>query len=218
VAQRLRNLRERWQDPLLTVLTILLALLIFVLAPLRAEHIPGIQELAFGLVALVTGAVLVLSGRPVAIGALLLAIILAGIAAIHRLQHPSSLDVYLAATAWLLFSLALILEVGRTTFGLGRVTYHRVMGAILLYFAIGLAFAALFSFIGVASDKAVLRLCCERQRQPCGHDDLLQLRSADRHWLRRHHRAASHRAQSHPCRGYDWTTLSSHVAGAHRDT
>lgn len=154
MAKRLRDLRERWQDPLLTVLTILLALLIFVLVPLRAEHIPGIQGLAFGLVALVTGAVLVLSGRPVAIGALLLAIVLAAIAAILRLRHPSSIDVYLVATAWLLFSLALILEVGRATFGPGRVTYHRVMGAILLYFAMGMAFAALFAFIGAASDKA----------------------------------------------------------------
>jgi len=154
MAQKLRDLRERWQDPLLTVLTIVLALLMFVLAPLRADHIPGITELAFGLVALVTGAVLVLSGRPVAIGTLLLAIVLAAIAAILRLQHPSNLDVYLGATAWLLISLALILEVGRVVFGPGRITYHRVMGAILLYLAMGLAFAALFALIGVASDTA----------------------------------------------------------------
>jgi len=154
MAQKLRDLRERWQDPLLTVLTIVLALLMFVLAPLRADHIPGITELAFGLVALVTGAVLVLSGRPVAIGTLLLAIVLTAIAAILRLQHPSNLDVYLGATAWLLISLALILEVGRVVFGPGQITYHRVMGAILLYLAMGLAFAALFGLIGVASDTA----------------------------------------------------------------
>jgi len=154
MAQNLKKLRERWQDPLLTALALLLALLMFVLVPLRAEQIPGIQELGFGLVALVTGAVLVLSGRPLSTGALLLAIVLAAIAAIHRLQHPSSLDVYLVATAWLLVSLALILEVGRAVFGPGRVTYHRVMGAILLYLAMGLAFAALFAFIGVASETA----------------------------------------------------------------
>jgi hypothetical protein len=154
MAQKLRDLRERWQDPLLTVLTIIFALLLFVLAPLRADHIPGVKELVFGLLALVTGAVLVLSGRPVAIGTLLVAIGLAAVAAILRLQHPSNLDVYLDATAWLLLSLALILEVGRAVFGPGRITYHRVMGAILLYFAMGLAFAALFALIGVASDTA----------------------------------------------------------------
>jgi hypothetical protein len=154
MAQKLRDLRERWQDPLLTVLTIVFALLLFVLAPLRADHIPGVKELVFGLLALVTGAVLVLSGRPVAIGTLLVAIVLAAIAAILRLQHPSNLDVYLDATAWLLLSLAVISEVGRAVFGPGRITYHRVMGAILLYFAMGLAFAALFALIGVASDTA----------------------------------------------------------------
>lgn len=36
MAQSLNDLRERWRDPLLTALTILLALLMFVLAPLRA--------------------------------------------------------------------------------------------------------------------------------------------------------------------------------------
>jgi hypothetical protein len=154
MAQKLRDLRERWQDPLLTVLTIVFALLLFVLAPLRADHIPGVKELVFGLLALVTGAVLVLSGRPVAIGTLLVAIGLAAVAAILRLQHPSNLDVYLDATAWLLLSLAVISEVGRAVFGPGRITYHRVMGAILLYFAMGLAFAALFALIGVASDTA----------------------------------------------------------------
>lgn len=154
MTQRLRDLRERWQDPLLTLLTILLAVLMFVLAPLRAEHIPGAQEVGFMLVAVVTGAILILSGRRFAIWALLIAIVLAAVAAIHRLYQPSILDVYLDASAWLLISLALILEVGRAVFGPGRVTYHRVMGAVLLYLAMGLAFAALFTFIGAASDTA----------------------------------------------------------------
>ena len=151
----LRELREHWRDPLLTALTILLALLMFVLAPLRAEHILGVQEIGFTLVAVVTGAVLILSsGKRLAIWALLIAILLAAIAAIHRLYQPSILGVYLDASAWLLISLALILEVGRAVFGPGRVTYHRVIGAVLLYLAMGLAFAALFTFIGAASETA----------------------------------------------------------------
>jgi hypothetical protein len=126
----------------------------FVLAPLRAEQIPGAQEMGFALVAVVTGAVLVLSGRWFAIWALLTAILLAAIAAVHRYYSPSIFDVYLDASAWLLISLALILEVGRAVFGPGRVTYHRVVGAVLLYLAMGLAFAALFTFIGAASNSA----------------------------------------------------------------
>jgi hypothetical protein len=88
MAQNLSDLREQWRDPLLTVLTILLALLMFVLAPLRAEQITGAQELGFALVALVTGAVLVLSGKRFAIWALLTASLLAAIAAVHRLYYP----------------------------------------------------------------------------------------------------------------------------------
>lgn len=157
MAQSLDDLRERWRDPLLTALTILLALLIFVLAPLRAEQVPGAQKMGFALVAVVTGTVLIISGKRFAIWALLAAVLLAAIASIHRLYQPSVLDVYLDATAWLLISLALILEVGRAVFGPGRVTCHRVVGAVLLYLAMGLAFAALFTFItfiGAASDEA----------------------------------------------------------------
>jgi hypothetical protein len=98
--------------------------------------------------------VLILSGKRFAIWALLIAILLAAIAAVHRLYQPSIVDVYLDATAWLLISLALILEVGRAVFAPGRVTYHRVVGAVLLYLAIGLAFAALFAFIGATSNAA----------------------------------------------------------------
>jgi hypothetical protein len=150
----LTSLRERWRDPLLTALTLLLALLMFGLAPLRAADIPGVQELGFAIALVVTGAVLVLSGNLVAIVMLLLAIGLAGAAAIFRLQQPSLLDVYLNASAWILVALALIWEVGRAVFAPGRVTYHRVIGAILLYLAIGLVFVALFTFVGLVLPDA----------------------------------------------------------------
>jgi hypothetical protein len=149
VAQNLSGLRERWRDPLLTALTLLLALLLFVLAPLRADNLAGVQELGFMLVAVVAGAVFILSGRPIAITALLIAIALAATAAVFRLKQPSDLDVYLNAGAWLLLGLVLIVEVGRAVFAPGRVTYHRVVGAILLYLAIGLIFVALFTLAGV---------------------------------------------------------------------
>ena len=37
VKERLRRSRERWRDPVLTVLTILLALLMFVIAPFMQQ-------------------------------------------------------------------------------------------------------------------------------------------------------------------------------------
>lgn len=154
MAQNLSSLRERWRDPLLTALTLLLALLLFILAPLRADNIPGVQELNFTLVAVVAAAVFILSGRPVAVAALLIAFALAITAAIFRLRQPSDLDIYLNAGAWLLLGLVLIVEVGRAVFAPGRVTYHRVVGAILLYLVIGVIFMALFTLAGVALPDA----------------------------------------------------------------
>ena len=39
-------------------------------------------------------------------------------------------------------------------FGPGRVTYHHIMGAILLYLTIAIIFVALFTFVGSAIPKA----------------------------------------------------------------
>jgi hypothetical protein len=86
----------------------------------------------------------------------LIALALAAAAAVFRLKQPSDLDIYLNASAWLLLGLVLIVEVGRAVFAPGRVTYHRVVGAILLYLAIGLIFVALFTLAGVALPGAFL--------------------------------------------------------------
>jgi hypothetical protein len=99
-------------------------------------------------------AVVVLSGNPIAIFAMLVAIGLAATAAVLRLQHPSTLDVYLKATAWILMGLALIWVVTRAVFASGPVTYHRIMGAILLYLAMGWAFAGLFTLVGLLTPDA----------------------------------------------------------------
>ena len=44
--------------------------------------------------------------------------------------------------------------VARQVFAAGRVTYHRIVGAILLYFLISMIFVALFAIVGQAIPKA----------------------------------------------------------------
>ena len=39
-------------------------------------------------------------------------------------------------------------------FGAGRITYHRIVGAILLYLLIAVAFAAMFAFVGLSIPDA----------------------------------------------------------------
>jgi len=110
--------------------------------------------LGFAIAVFVIGAAVILSGNPIAIVVMLAAVGLAITAAVLRLQQPSTFDVYLKASAWILMGLALIWVVARAVFASGRVTYHRVMGAILLYLGIGWTFGGLFTLVGLLAPDA----------------------------------------------------------------
>jgi Ion channel len=150
--------RKRWSDPLLTVLTVLLTVIMFVMAPLQAAGIAAAQEIGFAIAVVVIGAIVILSGSLAAIAVMVIAFGLALAAAVLRLQTPATLDVYLKAAAWILMGMAFIWVVSRAVFASGRVTYHRVIGAILLYLAIGWTFAGLFTLVGLLVPNAVAGL------------------------------------------------------------
>jgi len=154
-------LRERWSDPLLTALTALLVVMLFVMAPLQALGVFVFQafELVFAII-LVAG-VFVLSGSRTAFAAMLVSLGMATVAAIFRLKAPSILDINLFAGAWLIMGITLGCVVTPAVFGSGRVTYHHIIGAILLYLAIAITFVALFTFIGSLVPKAFSGLSLE---------------------------------------------------------
>jgi hypothetical protein len=158
VKERFHRSRERWRDPLLTVLTILLALLMFVIAPLHAAGIIESQDVGLVVGLVVIAAVVFESGISTAVIVMLVALGLAATAAVLRLQHHSTVDVYLDASAWVLVGLALSWVVARAVFAPGRITYHRIMGAVLLYLAIGLTFVALYTFVGLLVPNAFSEL------------------------------------------------------------
>src|SRR5260370_37798576 len=91
----LGGLRERWSDPLLTTLTVLLILMMFVFAPLQAVGIKLFQVFGFASALMVIGGVFLMSGSPTVVGPLLAAFIMAGTAAVSRPNSPSMLDLYL---------------------------------------------------------------------------------------------------------------------------
>jgi hypothetical protein len=148
------RLRERMRDPLLTALTFLLAFWMFVLAPLHAGGSLDIDIVGFFFAMAVTGALLILSGNPIVVVLMLLGISLSAAAAWFRMHEPSPLDLFLNACAWIIMGLVLIFVVGRAVFAPGRITYHRIMGAILLYLGIGLTFVALYVFVGLLAPDA----------------------------------------------------------------
>ena len=100
--------------------------------------------------------VLIVSGSPLAFVVLLAAFAMNIAAIVLRLMRgPSMFDVFLMATAWLLIAVTLAWVVGRAVFGPGRITYHRIVGAVLLYLLIALIFVSLFVFATLLNSKAI---------------------------------------------------------------
>jgi hypothetical protein len=145
---RLMHLQQRWRDPLLTTLAILLVLMLFVIAPLQATGAIRSEGFGFALIALSAAALLVVSGRLLPVVWAVLAVALSVLAAILRIRH-SSLALYADATASVILGISVGWIVARAVFGAGRVNYHRIIGAILLYLLIGATFASLYIFIGL---------------------------------------------------------------------
>ena len=112
----LDRLHDAWRDRILTFLTLLVVVHLFIFAPLESQAL-HIQPIG------VVFVVLRIRGGHVA------------------------LDVSLQAAAWLLIALVIIWTVAHAVFGPGRITYHRIVGAIMLYLTIGLVFVALYTMV-----------------------------------------------------------------------
>ncbi len=146
--------RERVREPLLTALTIIMAALMFVIVPLHAAGLIRTQTVGFGVLLIFIAGVVVLSGSLSAALAMGVALSLGAAAAALRLTGPSTVDIYLDATAYIIVTCALALIVIRAVFGPGPVTYHRVIGAVLLYLTIAMIFVALYAFVGLLFSDA----------------------------------------------------------------
>jgi len=148
IKTRFGALQARLRDPLLAALAILLPVMIFVIAPLHASGILQSQAYGIAIALVVIGAVLVMSGSVIAVAAMLIAVALAIAANTLPPADTFHLDLHLYAIAWTMLGIALVWVVARTVFGPGHVTYHRVIGAVLLYLTIGVMFVGLFAIVG----------------------------------------------------------------------
>ena len=152
---RMRTLRARYEDQLLTVLTILLLLLMFVVAPLQAAGLVAFDIFGVIVALAMVGGVLIMSGSLVASTVILVAVCLNVVVIVLRLLDARvAIDLYVVAAAWLVITLTLGCVVGRNVFGPGKVSYHRIVGAVLLYFLIAMSFASLFTFVALIAPKA----------------------------------------------------------------
>jgi hypothetical protein len=152
------RLHQRLSDPLLTALTLMLSVLLFVIGPMQAAGAVTGQHFGyfFGLVLLPAA---FLYSRNILVAAPIgVAIALVVTAALLGVERSPRTDLYLDSTAWLIAGLALSIVVARAVFGPGRITYHRVVGAVLLYLIIGLTFVALYGFVALAEPNAFTNL------------------------------------------------------------
>jgi hypothetical protein len=148
------KLQKRLVDPLLTALTIMIAVLLFVVAPLQVAGAITGHYVGFVFEAVLILAAFMVSGSRVALGAILVAMALIAVAVALELQQPSIVEGYLDALAWLIAGLTLATVTARAVFAAGKVTFHRIIGAILLYLNIGLIFVGLFSLTALVVPNA----------------------------------------------------------------
>ena len=160
----LRRLRGR-SDWLLTALTVLLTLMIFVFAPLQAIGISVFHGFAIGGLLAIIGSMLFISDSPAALVLMSVALVANLVVLVLRLYYPlSDLHLYMLAAAWLIIAVTLGFVVAQAVFKRGRITYHRIMGAVLVYQLIAVAFAALFIFVGLTFPGAIKGMTFEDDR------------------------------------------------------
>jgi len=148
----LERIHERWRDRILTGLTLLMSLDLFLIAPLGATHAVDVRPFSIGIVILMAGGLLVVSRSVVPVAGIVAAIgILSATLTMHARGSNAPLDSCLEAAGWLLVGFVIIWVVARAVFAPGRVNYHRVIGAVLLYLTIGFVFVALFTLVGALS-------------------------------------------------------------------
>ena len=145
----LRRLRREHTDRLLTLLTILFVIEIFVFAPLQGEGIFVFQGFAIAALLAIIGAMLVISDSPKALAVMSVCFAANVVVFLIRLFYSWPYNLYVLAAAWLAIAITLGGVVAAAVFRRGRVTYHRIIGAILLYLLIAVGFAMLLTFVGL---------------------------------------------------------------------
>lgn len=152
------RLHQRLSDPLLTVLTLMLSFLLFVIGPMQAAGVVTGQHFGYCFALVLLPAALLYSRNPLVAVPIGVAIALVITAALLDFERSSRTDLYLDSIAWLIAGLALCVVVARAVFGPGRITFHRVVGAVLLYLIIGLTFVALYGLVALAAPQAFTNL------------------------------------------------------------
>jgi hypothetical protein len=154
VDEDLARARQRRADLALTLLAAELAGSLFILSPLSVLAPPSGLVLPLVVTALVLAptflaAVIVASSHGAARSAVLGAIALLATGMAIGLRGPSVLVTSLHLVGSLVLGAALMAVVAGAVFAPGRITYHRIVGTLLLYLLIGTTFAGLYGTLAL---------------------------------------------------------------------
>ena len=211
------DLGGRNSNRLLTLLAVMLTLMIFVFAPLQAAGIFLFHAFAIAGLLAIIGGMLIISSNPIALGLMLMAFIANFAVFFLRLYYLWPYNLHLLAGAWLIISVTLGIVVARAVFGAGRITYHRIVGAILLYLLIAVVFAALFAVVGPVDSGCIQGDRVQGQLDTRQLTFLFELCHPDINRLRRYRSCAPNCAKSLQYRKRHWPTVSGDDFGKARD-
>ena len=151
VFEKKRASLQAWQDRLrdwsLTTLLILQIFLLFVALPLAATGVPIAQPVAWALLLVAVTLVVVLSRRVGASVFIVLGLAAAAASfAFGREWSPITASVLDHGGFMLAFS-ALVWVLAHALYAPGRITFHRLQGAIVIYLSLATIFANAFGFV-----------------------------------------------------------------------
>lgn len=138
----------------LTALVVSEAIGIFVIVPLAAKNAVPTWVDAILAAAIMAAVFVVVWNSRVAGVAMVIAAAIALLALFVRVAHPSERAEGFDFAAGLVFSVTLSAVVGVAVFGPGRVSIHRVLGAIAIYLNVAVTFALAYRVIDAFSPGA----------------------------------------------------------------
>jgi hypothetical protein len=126
----------------------------FVFAPLQAANIVALEAMGFAATLVLIASTVAMSGSLTALALMLFAFCLNGATVLKRAFDPSTADIALIASGWIIVATTLGVVVARDVFAPGRVSVHRIVGAVALYLLIGVTFSGLYAIVGMLNPNA----------------------------------------------------------------
>src|SRR5580698_10592603 len=152
--RRFLKWQERSREPGLTALLIIEGVLIFLAIPLGGMGLLPAFVLQGLFILFVLATLVVTSRSHLAAFMVFIAVLLSPAGAFIHAEHPTVLTEWLSASGRLLAIAVLSLVIARAVFGDGRVTWHRVQGAVVLYLNFALFFFTVYRLIVVLAPDA----------------------------------------------------------------